>query len=182
MNIGMPTRLVLILLAAAWAISAHAQSAAVRRPTASLALVSPSAPIQSVQATPSMMIREIDDRHTGDRWFLMRDPSRPSAPGCMVLAAAGARQVGQREQRETSLAATQETNHELPIPSIHSGDRLIVEEKTPMVETRLEAVALGQAVNGAPLNVRLVMSGNIVQAVALGPGRAVFAQRVRWQP
>jgi hypothetical protein len=58
---------------------------------------------------------------------------------------------------------------------IHAGDRLIVEENTALVEARLEAVALGPAQLGSPLNVRLTIGGHVVRVVALGPGHASFA-------
>lgn len=69
-----------------------------------------------------------------------------------------------------------------PLPVIRTGDRLIVEENTALVEARLEAVALGPAQPGSSFNVRLVAGGKIVRAVALGPGRAAFAPVKRVQP
>jgi hypothetical protein len=57
---------------------------------------------------------------------------------------------------------------------IRSGDRLIVERNTSVVEERLEAVALGPAMKGASLEVRLAIGGNVLRAVALGPGHATF--------
>jgi hypothetical protein len=62
---------------------------------------------------------------------------------------------------------------------IHAGDRLIVEENTAVVESRLEAVALGPAVVGSPLDARLKVGGKVVRAVALGRGRAAFLAEAR---
>jgi hypothetical protein len=58
------------------------------------------------------------------------------------------------------------------VPVIHTGERVILEEHTPVVDGRLEAVALGPAVIGGEFNVRLKMGGKVLRAVALGPGRA----------
>jgi hypothetical protein len=100
----------------------------------------------------------------------------------MVLASAGAGSDRQTESKDFSQAASRQANRELSIPVIHSGDRLIVEEDTRRVQMRLEAVALGQAASGASLNVRLAFRGNVVRAIALGPGRAAFAQGAGVRP
>jgi hypothetical protein len=67
----------------------------------------------------------------------------------------------------------------MPSPVIHAGDRLIVEENTRLVEARLAAVAMGPAIAGAPLDVRLTIGGKVMRAVALAPGRAAFESEVR---
>ena len=113
--------------------------------------------------------REIDDPHLGNRWFLVRDPSRPGGPGLMVPATAGQKAAPVR----TKSAA---------LPVIRTGDLLIVEENTPLVEARLEAVALSPAQPGSAFNVRLVAGGKVVRAVALGQGRAVFAPEKAIRP
>jgi hypothetical protein len=61
-----------------------------------------------------------------------------------------------------------------PRPVIHQGDLLIVEEHTAVVDASLQAVAMGQAVVGAWLNVRLKLGGKVLQVVALGAGRAAL--------
>lgn len=121
------------------------------------------------------ILREIDDPHTGLRWLLMRDTTRPGGPGRMVPFA-----VGQGEARPESrigLFPAPPWHERLPLslPIIHTGDRLIIEESTPLVQARLEAVALGPALSGSPFKARLVLGGNVVRAVALAPGRAAFA-------
>jgi hypothetical protein len=65
---------------------------------------------------------------------------------------------------------------------IHTADRLIVQEDTALVVARLEAVALGPALSGSSLKVRLLIGGSVVRAVALGPGRAVFAPETEARP
>jgi hypothetical protein len=181
MNIAMQAGWGLILLAA-WAVSAHAQVAE-GHPTSLRILVSSlAASVPAEQPVPGAVVREIDDPHNGDHWLLLRDSSRPGAPGRMVLASAGAGSDRQTESKDFSQAASRQANRELSIPVIHSGDRLIVEEDTRRVQMRLEAVALGQAASGASLNVRLAFRGNVVRAIALGPGRAAFAQGAGVRP
>jgi hypothetical protein len=171
----------LLLLAVGWMDSAYAQ-AEDGPPAASQALVSPPSSMPGEQPVDGTVIREIDDPHTGDRWLLVRDSIRPGAPGRMVLIAAGTSPLRRAAQVGTAPVAPLLAIRAQAVPVIHAGDRLIVEENTRRVEVRLEAVALGQAVSGAPLNVRLAIGGNVVRTVALGPGRATFAAGVGVRP
>lgn len=142
-------------------------------------------------APPSIqLVREIDDPHTGDRWLLVRDLGRPGGPGQMILlnsAQASSRQARSgTEARTLDLSAAMDpadlASQTRPIPVIHTGDRLLLEETTPLVDARLEAVALGPALAGASLKVRLVLGGHVLLAVALGPGRVTFAPEGDRQP
>jgi hypothetical protein len=125
------------------------------------------------QAAPAAAVREILDPHTGARWLLERDASHPGGPGRLVLGAAGS------ASSPRSVAGPKPAG--LP-PSIHLGDRLIVEEDTPVVSAWLEAVALGPALAGEGFMVRLRIGGKVMRAVALGPGRAVFALESEARP
>jgi len=58
---------------------------------------------------------------------------------------------------------------------IHTGDEVTVEEHSAVIDARLQAVALGSAAAGSELRVRLRIGGKVVDALALKPGRAVFA-------
>ncbi len=123
----------------------------------------------SIGATASgQAVREIDDPTTGSRWLLVRDDECPGGPGRLVPVGAPYKKSGQ-----THPGAQTEPSKILPV--VRAGDRLIVEEHSAVVDARLEAVALGPAVTGSPLNVRLQIGGKIVRAVALGPGRATLA-------
>jgi hypothetical protein len=51
-----------------------------------------------------------------------------------------------------------------------------------VVEARLAAVALTQAEAGGALRVRLEMGGNVMQVIAVGPGRAELAPETGVQP
>ncbi len=123
------------------------------------------------------VVREIDDPHSGQRWLLMRDDGHPGGPGCMILTAGEGSAGRELEAGSLQPAGTQAKDRAPAMPVIHTGDRLIVEESTAVVEARLEGVAMGPAAIGSAVNVRLKIGGNVVRAVALGPGRAAFAPR-----
>lgn len=116
------------------------------------------------------LVREIDDRECGTRWLLLRDDRNPAGPGRLVLiqdAHPG------RAIRPVSGAASEPAAAPQE-PVIHAGDRLVIEQETPEISARLEAVALAPAVAGKLFRARLVIGGKIVQAVALAPGRAAL--------
>jgi hypothetical protein len=146
------------------------------------------APASSVQPLPQssqQIVREIDDRQNGVRWLLMRDLNHPGGPGVMV--AAGTESIGsplelhqeieqrRHEGEKIGLVLTPAKPVSAPVvPVIHSGDHVILEEDSAVVEARLEATALGPAVVGSPLEVRVKIGGKVVHAIALGSGRAAL--------
>jgi flagella basal body P-ring formation protein FlgA len=67
-------------------------------------------------------------------------------------------------------------------PVIRAGESLIVEEHTSLVDARLEAVALGSALAGSAITVRLKIGGRVVRAVALAPGRAELQPQAEARP
>jgi hypothetical protein len=160
MRTGVKMRLGASLLALAAATAAHGQAGG----AATRILVSSA----GLEPVPGEIVREIDDPHTGARWLLMRDPSHPAGPGRLVLAG------GFRNHLRPGDPGVEPSR-----TVIRAGDRLVVEENTPVVEARLEAVALGPAVLGSPLEVRLKIGGKVVRAVALGPGRTAFQTEAR---
>lgn len=159
-----------------------------RSAAASLCIVLAFAPIEaqhaesesSLQNTPNP-VRKICDPHTGLQWILERDPSNQGGPGRMVLVnntsclhiSATAEQDA--ASRNPSSGRKQATIHSAKVV-IRAGDKLVLEENTPRVETRLEAVALSSAAVGAEFTARLSFQGAIVRAVAVEPGRASFSQ------
>lgn len=119
------------------------------------------------------IVREIDDPHNGDRWLLVEDRSHPGGPGRLLRVPA--RDLRPREapvslarERANGVASTAATESTI----VHAGDRVVIEENTPLVEARLEAVAMGPALPGSSFRARLSIGGHIVQAVAFAPGRA----------
>ncbi len=165
-----------VMAATAW-LPASGQSAP--GPAASKVRV---AATRAAEGPSGEAVREIDDPHTGDRWKLMRDLVHPEGPGRLVLVAGpGIEPVSASasDRKQPALSATKQTQFH---PVIHAGDALIVEERTAVVEARLEAVALGSAVEGAIFQVRLKIGGKLVRAVAVSAGHAVFAPEEAAQP
>lgn len=120
----------------------------------------------AVSTPAGEVVREIDDLHTGDRWFLVRDNEHPGGPGRMVLATGP-------EARPA--AGTSPLRPALRQPVVRNGDRVVIEEDTAVVHARFEAVALGSAMEGGQFNARMTAGGKIVHVVALGARRAAFA-------
>jgi hypothetical protein len=116
------------------------------------------------------LVREIDDRECGTRWLLLRDDRNPGGPGRLVLV-----QDAHPEGaiRPVSGAASEPAAAPQK-PVIHAGDRLVIEQETPEISARLEAVALAPAVAGRLFRARLLTGGKVVEAVALAPGRAAL--------
>lgn len=146
--------------------------AAAQSPSAALTptilLASGHAPVnERPDPPPSELRREIDDPHTGLRWLLFRDPAHPGGPGRLVPVASSA---------TTPSAASESASPPIqpPRPIIRAGDRVIVEQETPIVDARLEGTALGPAQPGSALRVRLRIGGQIVSALAVAPGRATL--------
>jgi len=154
------------------------------------------------KAIQGEVVREIDDPHTGQRWLLVRDGQLPGGPGHLLLAGqAQAERVpsGQVQTRQSQAGPVQtETIKKEPgnasgqivaapvelrfLPVIHAGDRLVVEEHTPVVDALLEARALNPATRGSELDARLSIGGRVVRVVALGPGRAELQPQTGGRP
>jgi hypothetical protein len=117
-------------------------------------------------------IRLIRDPHTALHWLLERDPARPGGPGRMILL--GEKDSSQMESHGTARQIS-EINLSTPRQVIRSGDRLVIEEHSAVVEARFECVALGPAIEGQEFRARLAIGGKMVRAVAIAPGLAVFA-------
>lgn len=135
------------------------------------------ASIQSLEQGQGEVIREIDDPHTGDRWLLMSNDQLPGGPGRLVLLR------GHRKDSAGASGRAAAGRVEAPLPPvIRSGDPLIVEEHTARVDAVLQARALSPAAVGSALNARLTIGGNVVRAVALGPGRAALQPETGVRP
>lgn len=125
------------------------------------------------------LYREIDDPSTGEHWLLLRNREFPGGPGRLVrVAASGNRADGASGALTGQLAA--EATPALPV--IRSGDRVIVEEHTAVVDAVLEARALKPAAVGAAFEVRLTIGGRVVRVVALGAGRAALEPEAGARP
>jgi len=139
------------------------------------------------------VVKEIDDPGNGNRWLLTSDPGHPGGPGLLRLAAAvtgepasealaGDQHPSLRAGEPAQAALRPRPDRSAPVPLdvnlpiVHSGDRIILEQHSRLVDARLEAVAIGPARAGAAFSARLLMGGGLVRAVALSAGRARFAE------
>jgi hypothetical protein len=127
------------------------------------------------------IVREIRDPHTGADWLLMRNDRYPGGPGRLVLAGSHRNDAEGATKRAVNSSANRPEGARFE-PVIRAGDRLIVEEHTAVADAVLEARALKPAALGSVFDVRLMIGGRIVRAVALGPGRAVFQNRSEARP
>jgi len=139
------------------------------------------------------VIREIDDPHLGIRWLLMLDPKNAGGPGVLVPSGSNAAVLIDRSLVSTVPAALPQVKpiesvtsnsvltgsfeqaNKPKTPILRAGDRIVIEEHTPIADASLDAVALSSAVSGGAFTARLTAGGAIVRALALAPGRAVFA-------
>jgi hypothetical protein len=168
----MTRRIAIRLTGTAWlALAAAACLAQARNPAGAVLLSSGSA-ILSVDAEPAGgdrtrdgLVREIDDPHTGRRWLLLRDSLHPAGPGRLIAAAPAPGGVDSEKAHSEGYADRAKA------VILHTGDRVVLEEDTPTVTARLEAVALGPAWAGGAVQVRLRIGGQVVRAVAVAPGR-----------
>ncbi len=125
---------------------------------------------------PSDLLAETDDSSLGRRWLLYRNPRHPEGPGrwiALTVAAPIPSQVASLPVQGSGA---------LQRPTIRAGDRVILEESTPIVEARLEAIALVSAFPGSRLRVRIVLGGKVLEAIAIAPGRVALAPQPEGQP
>lgn len=121
------------------------------------------------------VLREIDDPATGIRWLMLRDPNRPAGPGRLVPAP-NAIVCREKDCVSKQLCARREQ------PVIHTGDAVTVEEHTPVLDMRLQAVALEPSLKGAYFTARLKVGGKAARVLAVAPGHAVFGPETEVKP
>ena len=123
---------------------------------------------------PARALREIVDPAAGIRWRLVRDPIHPAGPGRLASVAAW-----DGEATNSTGARRPAAEGEIPLLPlarvILGGDRILVEESTPVASVRLAGVALGPACTGDLFLARLEAVGKTVRVVALGRGHARLA-------
>ena len=113
---------------------------------------------------PVHILREINDRHSGIRWFIFRNPQNPAGPALIA------------SENENPPTDTESVTRDMaPSSVIRAGDHVVLEEHTTAAESYLDAIALGSAAVGVTLDVRLKIGGKVMRAVAIAPGRALLA-------
>jgi hypothetical protein len=125
--------------------------------------------------SPGLIRADILDPCLGQRWQLATDPAHPGGPWRLVLVSSGL-------NSSDGMGRNAEVLRDRLV--IHSGDRVTVVQRTPVLEARFDAVALGSAVAGQRLRVRLNTerssagnaNGLILDVLATARGQ------VRWQP
>jgi hypothetical protein len=106
-------------------------------------------------------------------WLLKRDPTHPEGPGTWFRTSLKNIPIlSDNAQLNAGSGVIGRPVH----PVIRGGDQLVIEENSDLVDARLQAVALGPAVQGEALEVRLRTTGMVLRAVALGSGRASIVQ------
>ena len=138
--------------------------------------------VPPAEQRPGPVIREIEDSSTGARWLLVRDPTNPAAPARMIRVETGKADSSGGTESAPSRKGKQGPGAAPLRPVIHAGDAVIVEERTSVVDARLEAVALGSAAAGAEFKARLKIGGKVVRVVALDAGRAEMTPEREAQP
>jgi hypothetical protein len=128
------------------------------------AAASGASPGPEAGAVRGRLVRVMDDPSTGARWLLYEDTEHPGRPGKLIAVSL--------EQAAGSQAFSRTGEADRARVAVHAGDLLTVEEHTPVADSTLAAVALGQAREGEELEVRLKIGGRVVKAVAEGAGRA----------
>lgn len=136
------------------------------------------------------VLRQIDDPGAHGVWLLTRDPVHPAGPGRMIWVpdkvrlreAAAETGATQPETVRPDTAQLERVGPETVRPAMNSikpvilaGDRVVVVEETPVVDARLTATALNPAPLGMAFHARLEIGGQVVRAVAVGPGLARLA-------
>ncbi|MDR3723813.1 MAG: hypothetical protein P4K83_04915 [Terracidiphilus sp.] len=121
-------------------------------------------------------VREIVDPFNGDRWLLLRDSATSGRPGRLVRVPRGSGMDSVLNVRHPDRGGSGTVPAYRPV--IHSGDALIVEQSSPVLEARFAAVALETALAGARFRARLQATGAVVRAIAIASGRAALAEEV----
>lgn len=137
------------------------------------------------------LLREFTDPCLGTHWQLRADPVHPEGPRRLILLdPLGTRRRGPEDQTVSARLKPQagqefkegegETPNLTPPLVIRAGDRVIVDQQTPLLHARLQAVALESAGVGQRVRVRLgagaisqsSLSATVVAVLVTGAGQA----------
>jgi hypothetical protein len=129
--------------------------------------------VREIRLIPAA-VREIVDPANGDRWLLVRDSATPGGPGRLIRVPKTTETGSVMDARQSDSGAFGAVSTYRPV--IHSGDSLVIEQSSPVLEARFAAVALETAPAGARFRARLQATGAVVHAIAIASGRAALAE------
>lgn len=109
--------------------------------------------------------RPIFDPSINASWLLVPDQDHPAGPGKFVLADGHHSASLGSPLSSTSILKPRQV-------IIRANEALTLEEHTPVIDLCLEAIALGPAIEGQSLLVRLKANGHILRAMAVAHGHA----------
>lgn len=138
------------------------------------------------------LLREFTDPCLGTHWQLRADPVHPEGPRRLILLdPIGTRRSGASDQAVSTRLKPLATGPELvesadevpnlsPPLAIRAGDRVTVDQQTPLLHGRLQAVALESAGVGQWVRVRLgagaisqsSLSATVIAVLVTGAGQA----------
>lgn len=138
------------------------------------------------------LLREFTDPCLGTHWQLLADPVHPEGPRRLVLLEpVGSRRSGRGDDVATARLGTVANVNAPPrgegdLPNlapplaIRAGDRVTVDQETPLLHARLQAVALESAGVGQRMRVRLgagtipqsSLSATVIAVLVTGTGQA----------
>ena len=174
-------------LAVLFALSAHGPAAHGQAPATaaaaqgdSIPVLAPGTPAADPEQVRGALIRVMVDPNLGDRWLVLRDSACHGGPGRLVHASQSGPAFKSALHASPITVPRPQSAPLRPRPIIRAGDRLVLEENSPVAVVRLAAVALESATAGSSFRARVETGGRVVRAVALGPGHAAFAPAVRW--
>ena len=116
------------------------------------------------------VIKSLEDRATGQQWFLMRDPGHPAGPARLVQRSHCSSSSSKEDVSPDSQWRPNQTERSKRV--IHAGQNVVVYDLSPNVKAEFEAIAVSSASLGQTFNVRLQVGGHLMRAVATSPARA----------
>ncbi len=172
--------LIAVVLAAS--PSAYGQNPPKLQPVSSAgsnAAASRELPMQTWVTGP--VLAEIGDPSTGCRWIVVGNAAHPEGPG-RVLLVGGSVAVRDAVSTRSARPAKVSVQNELLQPAIQTGNVVVVEEHTSVVDASLAAIALSRAAPGEEFRARLKIGDKVVRARAIDSVRATLVTKREAQP
>jgi len=131
---------------------------------------------------PVMIGPVILDPCLGRRWQRVANPLHPSGPARLIEINAAAGSFPGRPRGRAEPTEPGDSTPVRPTVVIHAGDKVIVEQRTPLLTAFFEALALENAAGGQMLRVRLQVgknsemsaNGPVIKVLGTGAGVALW--------